>query len=279
MHQEACFCGEIVEVLPVAHPRLAAFEEMKDAGWIEGEIDRPRVCYCVNSDTVERFQNCCSLLTQNRTRKMETKESIRATVRDRMAKWLRAATAAADRLLFTCRIDGRYRGTNRYKKEDLAQIPSLQSRAGMRRAARVRAGQTGRGRSRFGSGAGFDCFLAARAVGDAGRVIGVDMTPEMLEKARENAKTAGARNVGFVSARSSTCRSQITRGSDHLNCVINLSPEKEQVFAEAFRVLKPGDACWSRIGLARELSPRLKSSVEAYVGCIPEPRARKSIWR
>ena len=66
MHQEACFCGEIVDVLPVAQSTVSQhLKKLKDAGWIEGEIDRPRVCYCVNSDTVERFQKLfASLLTQ-----------------------------------------------------------------------------------------------------------------------------------------------------------------------------------------------------------------------
>lgn len=93
----------------------------------------------------------------------------------------------------------------------------------------------------LGSGAGFDCFLAARAVGPTGHVIGVDMTPEMLRKARENAVTGAFQNVEFRLGE-----------IEHLpvadqsvdviisNCVINLSPEKSQVFREAFRVLKAG---------------------------------------
>src|SRR5215471_17445871 len=92
----------------------------------------------------------------------------------------------------------------------------------------------------LGSGAGFDCFLAARQVGDAGHVIGVDMTHEMLKKARDNAGKIGTINVEF-------CLGEL----EHLpiadktadvvisNCVINLVPDKEQVFREAFRVLKP----------------------------------------
>jgi arsenite methyltransferase len=93
----------------------------------------------------------------------------------------------------------------------------------------------------LGSGAGFDCFLAARQVGNSGHVIGVDMTPAMLEKARNNASRGEYRNVEFRLGE-----------IEHLplanqsvdvvisNCVINLSPEKAKVFAEAFRVLRPG---------------------------------------
>ncbi len=93
----------------------------------------------------------------------------------------------------------------------------------------------------LGSGAGFDCFLAARAVGDTGHVIGVDMTPEMLHKARENASKNGFQNVVFrlgeieyLPVADQTVNVIIS------NCVINLSPEKPQVFREAFRVLKRG---------------------------------------
>src|SRR6516225_3387613 len=92
----------------------------------------------------------------------------------------------------------------------------------------------------LGSGAGFDCFLAARQVGDTGRVIGVDMTHELLKKARDNAAFISARNVEFrlgelehLPIADSTADVVIS------NCVINLVPDKAQVFREAFRVLKP----------------------------------------
>ena len=93
----------------------------------------------------------------------------------------------------------------------------------------------------LGSGAGFDCFLAARAVGPAGRVIGVDMTPQMLSKARGNAATAGLENVEFrLGEIENLPVADDTVDVIISNCVINLSPQKGQVFAEAFRVLKPG---------------------------------------
>jgi len=93
----------------------------------------------------------------------------------------------------------------------------------------------------LGSGGGFDCFLAARQVGDKGRVIGVDMTPEMVSKARANAVSGGYPNVEFRLGEIE----HIPVGDNTVdvimsNCVINLSPNKPQVFADAFRVLKPG---------------------------------------
>jgi arsenite methyltransferase len=93
----------------------------------------------------------------------------------------------------------------------------------------------------LGSGAGFDCFLAARSVGKTGRVIGVDMTPEMLTKARENAQRNAFTNVEFRLGEIEAL--PVADNSIDViisNCVINLSPEKQRVFNEAFRVLKPG---------------------------------------
>lgn len=93
----------------------------------------------------------------------------------------------------------------------------------------------------LGSGAGFDCFLAAREVGDEGRVIGVDMTPAMLEKARENAVKNEAENTSFRLGEIEHL--PVADGTVDViisNCVVNLSPDKSQVFREAFRVLRPG---------------------------------------
>jgi SAM-dependent methyltransferase len=122
----------------------------------------------------------------------------------------------------------------------------------------------------LGSGAGFDCFLAAKAVGDTGRVIGVDMTPEMLAKARENAAKAGYRNIEFRLGEIEHL--PVADASVDVilsNCVINLSPEKPQVFAEAYRVLKPdGRFTVSDVVLLKPLPPELASSAAAYLGCV-----------
>ncbi|MCJ7473040.1 MAG: arsenite methyltransferase [Actinobacteria bacterium] len=122
----------------------------------------------------------------------------------------------------------------------------------------------------LGSGAGFDCFLAADRVGPEGRVIGVDMTPEMLEKARENAEKDNLSNIEFrlgeienLPVADSTVDIVIS------NCVINLSTDKDRVFSEAFRVLKPGGRIMvSDIVLTRELPDIIRKNVSAYVGCI-----------
>jgi ubiquinone/menaquinone biosynthesis C-methylase UbiE len=122
----------------------------------------------------------------------------------------------------------------------------------------------------LGSGAGFDALLAAKAVGPAGRVVGVDMTPEMIARAAANARVAGATHVEF---RQGTIEAlPLADASVDVvisNCVINLSPEKPRVFREAFRVLRPGGRmALSDLVLRAPLPPGLLQSAEAYVGCI-----------
>ncbi|MCJ7514877.1 MAG: arsenite methyltransferase, partial [Dehalococcoidia bacterium] len=122
----------------------------------------------------------------------------------------------------------------------------------------------------LGSGAGFDCFLAANIVGKSGKVIGVDMTPEMIEKARENARRGGYQNVEFRLGEIENLPTA-DNSIDVIisNCVVNLSPEKDRVFREAFRILKPGGRLMvSDIVLLKELPDSIKKSVAAYIGCV-----------
>ncbi|MCJ7828866.1 MAG: methyltransferase domain-containing protein, partial [Dehalococcoidia bacterium] len=114
------------------------------------------------------------------------------------------------------------------------------------------------------------CFLAANIVGKTGKVIGVDMTPEMIEKARENARQGGYENVEFRLGEIEN----LPTADNYVdviisNCVINLSPEKDRAFREAFRVLKPGGRLMvSDIVLTKELPDSIKKSVAAYIGCV-----------
>jgi len=133
--------------------------------------------------------------------------------------------------------------------------------------ASLRAGETVLD---LGSGGGIDCFLAARQVGPTGRVIGVDMTPEMIHLARENAHKNGFTNTEFRLAEIENLPLADSSVDVAIsNCVINLSPDKERVFGEIFRVLKPGGRMMvSDIVLTGELPERVKNSVTAYTGCI-----------
>ncbi|MDH4318783.1 MAG: arsenite methyltransferase, partial [Desulfobulbaceae bacterium] len=122
----------------------------------------------------------------------------------------------------------------------------------------------------LGSGGGFDAFLSARAVGEKGRVIGVDMTPEMVSKARSNAVKGKYTNVEFrlgeieyLPVADSTVDIIIS------NCVINLSPEKEKVFADAYRVLRPGGRiAVSDIVATGEMPEAMRQDMALHTGCI-----------
>lgn len=122
----------------------------------------------------------------------------------------------------------------------------------------------------LGSGGGLDSFLAAKKIGSTGKVIGVDMTAEMLEKARANCKKGGYKNVEFRLGEIENLP-VADNAADVIisNCVINLSTNKQRVFQEAYRVLKPkGRLMISDIVLLGELPDKMKNDVLAYVGCI-----------
>jgi SAM-dependent methyltransferase len=122
----------------------------------------------------------------------------------------------------------------------------------------------------LGSGAGFDSFLAANRVGPTGKVIGVDMTPEMINRARENADKGSYSNVQFVPGELEDLPvDDNSMDAVISNCVINLVPDKKKVFKEVFRVLKPGGRLMvSDLVLRQKLPLSIENSIEGYVGCI-----------
>jgi len=166
---------------------------------------------------------------------MKSAEDIRIAVADRYERL--AVTGSS-----CCGDDGTDSAKLGYSAEDLAQIPQGADMS-LGCGAPVRLAELAPGERvlDLGSGGGIDVFLAAREVGDSGKVIGVDMTPAMIERARSNADKVGAGNVEFRQG----LIEQLPVDDDSIdvvlsNCVINLAPDKSAVFAEAFRVLAPG---------------------------------------
>jgi len=158
-----------------------------------------------------------------------------------------------------------------YSEEDIQSAPegaNLGLGCGNPRAiAGLKSGETVMD---LGSGAGFDCFLAAKNVGSSGRVIGVDMTPEMVEKARQHAETRGISNVEFRLGEIEHLPAA-DNSIDVImsNCVINLSPDKSAVFNEAFRVLKPGGRlAISDIVATKSLPPQVRNNLSMLTGCV-----------
>lgn len=196
------------------------------------------------------------------------KEQVRTVVRERYA------TIAKNENSCCCSPVANLKNTSEqlgYSDEELGSIPEgADLGLGCGNPVALASLKQGEVVLDLGSGGGLDCFLAANKVSETGRVIGVDMTPEMIDKARRNAAKKKYRNVEFrlgeienLPAADNSVDVIIS------NCVINLSPDKKRVFQEAFRVLKPkGRLMVSDIVLLKELPQEIKKSVEAYVGCV-----------
>jgi SAM-dependent methyltransferase len=208
-------------------------------------------------------------------------DDIRETVRARYGAVAEGKSGSAGCCSGPCDAGGVLEKIG-YTPEQAAQVPegsNLGLGCGNPLAhAALRAGETVLD---LGSGGGIDCFLAAREVGPTGRVIGVDMTPAMVERARANARKHGYDNVGFRLGEIEHL--PVADGTVDVvisNCVVNLSPDKAQVFREARRALKPGGRMLvSDLVLARPLSEAARKSVDLYVGCVAGALGREEYLR
>jgi len=199
-------------------------------------------------------------------KKMTTNSTIHDTVREHYAERIKsnASCCGPDDC---CSTDNKL-----YPADLLATLPEGESAIsyGCGDPVTLASLQPGQTVLDLGSGAGLDCFFAAKKVGETGYVIGVDMTPEMIERAKSSARRLNITNVEFrqgfiedIPVLSNTVDIIIS------NCVINLSPDKSKVFAETFRVLKPGGKlAVSDIVTDGPLPDEVKQSLSAWAGCV-----------
>ena len=157
-----------------------------------------------------------------------------------------------------------------YSKEDIGKFSEANLGLGCGNPVAMAEMKAGDTVLDLGSGAGFDCFLAARKVEETGSVIGVDMVPEMVAKAKANAEKYGYANVEFKLGEIESLPVENDSADIVIsNCVINLSPDKDKVFAEAYRVLKNGGKMFvSDIVLLQELPEEIKNNKELLSGCV-----------
>jgi len=158
-----------------------------------------------------------------------------------------------------------------YSEDDLKNVPDgADMGLGCGNPKAIAALQTGEVVVDLGSGGGFDAFLAANEVGKTGQVIGVDMTPEMISKARNNAAKAGYKNIEFrLGEIEHLPIADNSIDAIMSNCVINLSPNKQQVFNDAYRILKPGGRlAISDVVSSTELPNDIKNDNQLYSACV-----------
>ncbi len=285
--QDGCICGEMVDLLPLAQSTVSGhLKVLKEAGLIRGIIDGPATSYCVDWHALRELETRLKGLfrpAEERSTVMATEsggsgDAIREAVSARYAGKAQEGLMALEVLPASedascCGPGPCATGScgTAYGSEDLAGLPASVTGVSLGCGNPVGLADVRRGETvlDLGSGGGIDCFLAARRVGPEGRVIGVDMTPEMVRLARGNAAQVGLPNVEFRLGEIEHL--PVETGSVDLvisNCVVNLAPNKAAVYREVFRVLRArGRLVIADTVADRPVPDELRARLDSWSAC------------
>ena len=279
---EMCAC-DILENLTITQPTLSHhMKALTASGWVTVRKKATWMYYCINHEAIEQMHRYMLTLTTEMNRIRSENDSMNPDKNEKRKLIMKnyAAVAVNQGSNGCCGSDCSCSGTIDakdaaralgYSDEDLNAVPDAANMGlGCGNPLAIAALKPGEIVLDLGSGGGFDCFLARRQVGPEGLVIGVDMTPDMIMLARQNAQKAGYANVSFrlgeiehLPVADNTVDVIIS------NCVINLALEKEQVFRDAWRVLKTGGRLSiSDIVATAELPEQIKDDLAMLSGCI-----------
>jgi SAM-dependent methyltransferase/DNA-binding transcriptional ArsR family regulator len=281
----ACICGDIVKELPLAQPTVSQhLKELKNAGIIIGAVEGNSICYCIDKRVIERVidyfsetlnqsknQKTRILFINQKQKKMTNESKIKEMVKQKYGE-----IALQDKETANCGCGSGCCSTEAFnvESENYKTLDGYNPDADLglgcglpTQFAKIKKGDVV---IDLGSGAGNDCFVARAETGETGKVIGIDFTPEMIEKARFNAEKLGFNNVEF---RQGDIENMPVNDNvaDVIvsNCVLNLVPNKPAVFKEIYRVLKAGGHfSISDVVLTGDLPPQLKTVAEMYAGCV-----------